>query len=171
VGRPEPCRHDESAPLLQDDGATAAHSASRSQHVMPLLSHLNLGSNRIGDHGVKVLVKAATRAPRTLLEGLSLTSNDISDDGAVHLAEAINAGKAFPGLSMLSMGGNQMGTRGEAALREACAALGVVARGVGVLRGAPVTRQPQRGSWVVGVAVDSADSVRSSTQVTGGVHA
>ena len=137
--------------------------AARAQRVAPLLDHLNLGSNRFGDRGLLGLIDAATRAPRERLTCLSLSGNMIGDAGASALAHAIEVGCAFPGLQMLSMGGNaRLSTVGEAALRGTCGACSVSVRGVGVLRGAPIVKQPMQGSWVVRVAVDSDDATRSS---------
>lgn len=142
-----------------------------SGRVAPLLNHLNLGSNRIGDRGIVGLVEAATRAPRDLLEALMLSSNRIGDNGATALAHAIASRTVFPNLKLLAMGGNtNMSTVGEMMLREACQTSGVQVRGVGALRGAPIVRQPIAGSWVVRVAVDSADSTRSSVHQQQGQH-
>jgi hypothetical protein len=123
--------------------------------VAPLLDHLNLGSNCITDRGVLGLIDAASRAPRSRLECLMLSGNQIGDGGALALAHAIEAGVAFPGLKMLSVGANaNMSSVGEAALRTVCHACGVSVRGVGALRGAPLVKRPMQGSWVVQVAVD-----------------
>ena len=74
----------------------------------PHLNHLNLGSNRISDRGVKALVAAASRAPRERLEALMLSRNEIGDQGAFELGRAIEARVAFPNLRLVSMGGNAL---------------------------------------------------------------
>jgi len=136
------------------------------ERVAPLLDHLNLGSNRIGDRGVVGLVAAATRAPRELLEVLILSGNEIGDRGAKALAQAIELGAAWPALRMLSIGGNAaMSAAGEAALREACRDKRVTVRGVGVLRGSPLVQRPMQGSWVVQAGVDSEDATRWSASL------
>ena len=148
--------------VLFDNGPPRHLVAAGHTCVAPQLDHLNLGSNCIGDRGILGLVDAASRAPREL-GALMLSSNNIGDDGACVLARAIEARVAFPHLRMLSFGGNaSVGAAGETALRDACRAAGVAVRGVGQLRGAPLVRQPMAGSWVVRVAVDSADASRSS---------
>ena len=151
------------------DGATAATvagagmAATTPARVAPLLDHLNLGSNRIGDRGLHGLLAAATRAPRPRLSWLSLSGNAITDAGATALAAAIMDSRAFPGLQMLSVGGNaHISSAGEAALRSACAACGVSVRGVGSLRGAPLVKRPLQGSWVVRVVVESEDATRAA---------
>ena len=131
--------------------------------VAPQLDHLNLGSNVITDRGVLGLIEAATRAPRERLECLMLSGNRVSDRGACALADAIEACVAFPALKMVSIGNNRISAVGEAALRTACQACGVSVRGVGVLRGAPLVKQPMQGSWVVRVAADSDVATRSSS--------
>ena len=178
--------------LLFGDRTDVVHCDDEPR-IAPLLSHLNLGSNKIGDRGLLGLIDAASRWPRERLAILALSSNLIGDNGALALARAIEKGVAFPALRMyarsrtqpaaaestrtdwccsaalrLSMGGNAISAEGERALRDACQAKNINARGLGVLRGAPVVRAPKQGSWVVVVEVDSADSSRSSVGLTVG---
>lgn len=133
--------------------------------IAPLLDHLNIGSNKIGDRGVAALIDAASRAPRKQLEVLMLSGNEIGDEGATSLARAIEHG-AFPKLNVLAIGSNKnISAAGEAALRDACGSAGVSVRGVGVLRGAPLVKSPMKGSWVVQVEIDSAGATRTRSGV------
>lgn len=132
----------------------------------PRLDHLNMGSNRISDRGVAALINGAARAPQKQLEVLMLSSNMIGDRGAIALARAIKARVTFPRLNMLTVGGNvQMSAAGETALREACEFTGVSVRGVGMLRGAPIVKEPMKGSWIVKVEVDAEGATRTRSGV------
>ena len=86
--------------------------------VLKKLERLNLGSNQIGDAGVKALAEAAGKGTLPQLKNLYLDRNQIGDAGVTALVEAAGKG-SLPQLELLDLRDNQIGDAGVMALAEA----------------------------------------------------
>ncbi|XP_062896253.1 LOW QUALITY PROTEIN: NACHT, LRR and PYD domains-containing protein 3-like [Mobula hypostoma] len=90
---------------LTDSGAEDLVSALSSN---PSLTELNLGFNKLGDSGVK-LVSAALRNPECKIQKLWLMSVCLKDSGAEDLVSALST---KPSLTELNLGFNKLGDSG-----------------------------------------------------------
>ncbi|XP_059818189.1 NACHT, LRR and PYD domains-containing protein 3-like isoform X2 [Hypanus sabinus] len=95
---------------LTDSGAEDLVSALSTNHS---LMELDLGSNKLGDSGVK-LVSAALRNPECKIQKLWLDKVSLTDSGAADLVSALSA---KPSLTGLSLGYNSLTDRSVPALR------------------------------------------------------
>ncbi|XP_072892641.1 NACHT, LRR and PYD domains-containing protein 12-like isoform X2 [Hemitrygon akajei] len=90
---------------LTDSGAEDLASALSTN---PSLTELNLGGNKLGDSGVK-LVSAALRNLECKIQKLELFSVGLTDSGAEDLVSALSTN---PSLTELNLGGNKLGDSG-----------------------------------------------------------
>ncbi|XP_072132691.1 uncharacterized protein [Mobula birostris] len=97
---------------LTDSGAEDLASALRTNQS---LTELDLGSNDLGDSGVK-LVSAALRDPESKLQKLDLTRVELTDSGAEDLAFALSTNRS---LRELDLSKNTLGDSGVKFLSEA----------------------------------------------------
>ncbi|XP_062892821.1 NACHT, LRR and PYD domains-containing protein 3-like [Mobula hypostoma] len=97
---------------LTDSGTEDLTSALRTNRS---LTELDLGSNDLGDSGVK-LVSAALRDPESKLQKLDLTRVELTDSGAEDLAFALSTNRS---LRELDLSKNTLGDSGVKFLSEA----------------------------------------------------
>ncbi|CAK0795655.1 unnamed protein product [Prorocentrum cordatum] len=79
-----------------------------------------------GDEEAQQLAAMLASGAAPQLKRLHLSGNEVSDEGAARLAEALRAPGALPRLEELSLGGNRVGDEGAARLAEALRAPGAV---------------------------------------------
>lgn len=100
-----------SALELEDNGLAAVQLAGFERYgICDELVSLTLADNPIGDSGLGYLLRSLKGQS---LERLNLDGCDVTDDGAVMLAEC----EALSGLRVLGLGRNDIGERGRRALR------------------------------------------------------
>ncbi|XP_072895032.1 NACHT, LRR and PYD domains-containing protein 12-like [Hemitrygon akajei] len=90
---------------LTDSGAEDLASALSTN---PSLTELDLGYNKLGDSGVK-LVSAALRKPECKIQKLKLNQVGLTDSGAEDLASALSTNRS---LTELDLSGNKLGDSG-----------------------------------------------------------
>ncbi|XP_072891928.1 ribonuclease inhibitor-like [Hemitrygon akajei] len=95
---------------LTDSGAEDLASALSTK---PSLTELDLGGNKLGDSGVK-LVSAALRNPECKIQKLVLRMVGLTDSGAEDLVSALSTN---PSLTVLDLGLNSLTNRSVPALR------------------------------------------------------
>lgn len=84
---------------------------------MPALTHVNLNYNHLGDVGVELLFRALVDAGSSI-EHLSVSSNDIGDEGAAVIGASLGS---LPRLTSLELCDNFIQERGSIAIAEAIA--------------------------------------------------
>lgn len=82
---------------------------------MPVLTHVNLNFNHLGDAGVELLFKGLVDAGASVVH-VSLASNNIGDEGATCIATALGS---LPRLTSLELCNNSIQERGSIALADA----------------------------------------------------
>jgi len=105
------------------DGTVNVHaSESLRRAVDSRLSHLRLDGARVGNAGAATIADEATRIGRAAsrLKSLHMNDNDISDEGALAIAEALCNANALPALRTLYLAGNPIGAPAAKMLRDAC---------------------------------------------------
>jgi len=87
------------------------------RHVveMPVLTHVNLNHNRLGDAGVELLFRALVEAQCSVVH-VALASNSIGDEGAAYIASSLGG---LPRLTSLELCDNCIRESGSIALAEA----------------------------------------------------
>ncbi|XP_059818694.1 NACHT, LRR and PYD domains-containing protein 3-like isoform X1 [Hypanus sabinus] len=95
---------------LRDVGLTdsGAEDLASALNTNPSLTELNLGGNKLGDSGVK-LVSAALRNPECKIQKLWLWNVGLTDSAAGDLASALSRN---PSLMVLSLNDNKLGDAG-----------------------------------------------------------
>jgi Ran GTPase-activating protein (RanGAP) involved in mRNA processing and transport len=86
--------------------------------LMAVLTSLDLNSNNIGDEGAKAIAEALKRL-MAVLTSLDLNSNNIGDEGAKAIAEALKVNAVFRGFFWLRLECNNIGDEGAKAIAEA----------------------------------------------------
>ena len=96
--------------LPRDEGIVPDILRIMREMLSSKLTELSLGDNQITDAGA---MKLAEMLPSSKLTYLDLSSNDISDAGAMKLAEMVPSSK----LALLDLGDNDISDAGKAALK------------------------------------------------------
>ena len=78
------------------------------------LTHINLGHNNLGDHGVVDLFNSLVKCGATLVH-ISVQANNISDVAAVSIAYSL---QSLPRLSSISLANNNITETGSMAIAE-----------------------------------------------------
>ena len=102
-----------------DAGLSALMDAAVEYGALSKLAHLNVGSNEITDLGCSHFAQALRRGALPKLVHLSFGLNQLGDDGIVALAEATGDKGCRARLHYLGLGGNRIGNVGARALAEA----------------------------------------------------
>ncbi len=96
---------------LSDQSLTRFFGAVRRRTLLPLLEHLSLVDNQMGNAALGEFAQAVDKGSFTKLLHLNLGSNDVADEGCAHLALAFEHG-GLASLIHLSLARNQVADGG-----------------------------------------------------------